>query len=350
MNASPPIRAGSIAPTFAVRCAGGAGITSAEVRGRPWVLAFVHRWDRADLDPMRAELRGLGAILVVVSDTGVWSFHPDDDVELIAPADRRLIGDVAAAAYSFDVAPAREAVFVIDADNVVRFVYRPERELAVPLVSALAAAGRELIARRLDGLTLTRRDLLVTSLCAGFAIAFLPGCRRRESSSPPPPAAEPAPTDLDVVLDVNATEHKLRLDPRASLLDTLRERLGLTGTKKGCDHGQCGACTVLVDGRRVLACLTLAAAAQGTKIVTIEGLATGATLHPMQAAFVAHDGLQCGYCTPGQIMSAVGLLAEGGATTDDEVREQMSGNICRCGAYPNIVAAIQSVRHGGGGT
>jgi len=347
MNAAAPIRVGSVAPPFAVRCAGGAGITTADVRGRPWVLAFLDHWDHAGLDPIRAELRGLGAILIVVSDAGVWSFHPDDDVELIAPADGHLIADVAAAAYSFDVAGAREAVFVIDADNVVRFVYRPEHELATPLPAALAVAGRELVAHQLDALTLTRRDWIVTSLCAGFAIAFLPGCRRREPSSPPPPAGEATPADLDVVLDINATEHKLRLDPRASLLDTLRERLGLTGTKKGCDHGQCGACTVLVDDRRVLSCLTLAAAAQGTKIVTIEGLATGDTLHPMQAAFVAHDGLQCGYCTPGQIMSAVGLLGEGVATTDDEVREHMSGNICRCGAYPNIVAAIQSVRHGG---
>ena len=129
-----------------------------------------------------------------------------------------------------------------------------------------------------------------------------------------------------------------------TLLDALRERLGLTGTKKGCDQGQCGACTVLVDGRRVNACLTLAVMAEGAPITTIEGLAKGDALHPLQAAFIAHDGFQCGYCTSGQIMSAAGLLAEGHAHSDDEVREQMSGNICRCGAYPNIVAAIQQAR------
>ena len=129
-----------------------------------------------------------------------------------------------------------------------------------------------------------------------------------------------------------------------TLLDALRERLGMTGTKKGCDQGQCGACTVLVGGRRVNACLTLAVMAEGAPITTIEGLAKGDALHPLQAAFIARDGFQCGYCTSGQIMSAAGLLAEGQARSDDEVREQMSGNICRCGAYPNIVAAIQQAR------
>ena len=147
-----------------------------------------------------------------------------------------------------------------------------------------------------------------------------------------------------VKLDVNGKAHTLQLEARVTLLDALRERLGLTGTKKGCDHGQCGACTVLVDGRRVLSCLTLAIMHQGAKVTTIEGLADGDELHPMQAAFLEHDGFQCGYCTPGQIMSAVGLLAEGHARSADDVREQMSGNICRCGAYPNILAAIEQVR------
>ena len=150
------------------------------------------------------------------------------------------------------------------------------------------------------------------------------------------------------MLNVNGDDRHLKLEPRVSLLDALRERIGLTGTKKGCDHGQCGACTVHVDGRRIKSCLQLAIMTQGQKITTIEGLAHGATLHPMQAAFVAHDGFQCGYCTPGQIMSAVAMLAErhGGATSDAEVRELMSGNLCRCGAYPNIIAAIQSARKG----
>lgn len=151
---------------------------------------------------------------------------------------------------------------------------------------------------------------------------------------------------IDVQLRVNGAQTRLSSDARATLLDVLREQLRLTGTKKGCDHGQCGACTVHVDGRRVLACLTLAAALQGKEVTTIEGLACGAELHPMQQAFADHDGLQCGFCTPGQIMSAAALLEEGCGPSDDDVREQMSGNLCRCGAYPNIVAAIQSVRRG----
>jgi xanthine dehydrogenase YagT iron-sulfur-binding subunit len=150
------------------------------------------------------------------------------------------------------------------------------------------------------------------------------------------------PEPIAVTLNVNGTPHALQIEPRVTLLDALRERLGLTGTKKGCDQGTCGACTVLADGRRVNACLTLAVMAQGKAITTIEGLADGDQLHPLQAAFIEHDGFQCGYCTPGQIMSGVALLAEKRPTDEASVREWMSGNICRCGAYPNIVAAIRA--------
>jgi xanthine dehydrogenase YagT iron-sulfur-binding subunit len=146
---------------------------------------------------------------------------------------------------------------------------------------------------------------------------------------------------LPITLTVNGAPRRLRVAPWTTLLDALREQLDLTGTKKGCDHGQCGACTVLVDGRRINACLTLAVMKDGAEVTTIEGLAQGDTLHPLQQAFMDHDAFQCGYCTPGQICSAVGLIAEGRASTPDEIRELMSGNICRCGAYVGIVAAVQ---------
>jgi xanthine dehydrogenase YagT iron-sulfur-binding subunit len=200
---------------------------------------------------------------------------------------------------------------------------------------------------------LSRRTFLKTA-AAVSAAAGLPGA----SSAQNKPHA--VPQEKTITLKVNGEAHQVPLDTRTSLLDALREHLDLTGSKKGCDHGQWGACTVLVDGRRVNSCLTLAVAAEGAEITTIEGLAHGDELHPMQASFVDHDGFQCGYCTPGQICSAVALLDEAkkgqlsvvsyesGHTakpmlTDGEIRERMSGNICRCGAYPNIVAAVRAV-------
>ena len=158
-----------------------------------------------------------------------------------------------------------------------------------------------------------------------------------------------------MTLNVNGKTLALQLEPRVTLLDALREYAGLTGSKKGCDHGQCGACTVHIDGRRELSCLTFAVMQEGRRITTIEGLASGEQLHPMQQAFITHDGFQCGYCTSGQIMSAVAVLDESWGPGDDDVREAMSGNICRCGAYPGIVAAVQEVRraqasNGGGNT
>jgi xanthine dehydrogenase YagT iron-sulfur-binding subunit len=154
--------------------------------------------------------------------------------------------------------------------------------------------------------------------------------------------------EVAVTLRVNGVDHQLRLDPRVTLLDALRDALGLTGTKKGCDQGACGACTVLLDGRRVVSCLMLAAQADGRQVTTIEGLSQDGELHPLQQAFIRHDAFQCGYCTAGQILSAVSLLAEGRAGSDEEIREFMSGNLCRCGAYPNIVAAIREVAQAGG--
>ena len=171
--------------------------------------------------------------------------------------------------------------------------------------------------------------------------ALIPLTARAATSSTNSSLPQDPALPVDVTLRVNGADRLLRIDARTTVLDALREHLGLTGSKKGCDHGQCGACTVLIDDRRVVSCLTLALAAQGQEITTIEGLADGDRLHPMQQAFIDQDAFQCGYCTPGQIMSAVACVKEGHANSDDDIREYMSGNICRCAAYPNIVAAVR---------
>ena len=203
-------------------------------------------------------------------------------------------------------------------------------------------------------LNLTRRELLKLSAGSATTLAAPAALGAVEPGDP-----ARAPVMADIRLTVNGTPHALKLDTRVTLLDALREHLQLTGTKKGCDHGQCGACTVLLDGRRINACLSLAVMHDGAEITTIEGLGTPEALHPMQAAFMRHDGFQCGYCTPGQICSAVGVLkeiADGHPShvsasldgpvqpSDEEIRERMSGNLCRCGAYSNIIEAIQDAR------
>ena len=190
----------------------------------------------------------------------------------------------------------------------------------------------------MDEYSVTRRGV-IGGTAAGLALPYVSASRAQPAASSP--AIAPDAGKIDVVLQVNGKRLPLSIEPRTSLLDALREHAGLTGTKKGCDRGACGACTVHVDGRRVVSCLTLAARVEGKSVTTIEGLASGDELHPMQAAFLHHDAYQCGYCTPGQIMSAVALVQEGHAGTDADIREYMSGNICRCGAYANIVEAIR---------
>ena len=196
----------------------------------------------------------------------------------------------------------------------------------------------------------TRRKFLLTtgsSVAASLAASYVPALANSAAGASDSASAVAGPNiegTVPITLRINGKDHQLRIDPRTTLLDCIRETVALTGTKKGCDHGQCGACTVHVNGRRVNSCLTLALMHDGEEITTIEGLGTPDRLHPMQAAFVAHDGYQCGYCTSGQIMSAVALLKEPCGPDDASVKELMSGNICRCGAYPNIVGAIQQVR------
>jgi len=188
----------------------------------------------------------------------------------------------------------------------------------------------------------SRRNFLTSTMASTMTLSLLD--RPSAGATPPQPRVQPRqPVPLD--LRINGQERRLALDVRTSLLDALREHVGLTGTKKGCDHGQCGACTVLMDGKRILSCLTFAVMAQGRNITTIEGLAgADGSLHPMQQAFIDHDAFQCGYCTPGQIMSAVACVNEGHAGSDAEIREYMSGNLCRCACYPNIVDAINDAK------
>jgi xanthine dehydrogenase YagT iron-sulfur-binding subunit len=207
--------------------------------------------------------------------------------------------------------------------------------------------NREIQNHPLNG-PVSRRSFLSSLGAVGVAATAVPIAAGVQTAPPIAPAetntTETIEGAIPVSLRVNGKQLDLEIDPRTTLLDCLRETVSLTGTKKGCDHGQCGACTVHVNGRRINSCLTLAAMHQGDEITTIEGLGQPGDLHPMQASFVKHDGYQCGYCTSGQIMSAVALLKEKCGPSDADVKELMSGNICRCGAYPNIVAAIQDVR------
>ena len=217
---------------------------------------------------------------------------------------------------------------------------------------------------RSEGLSRRAMVQASTAIAAAPLVMPLAGCAGPSANMPESSATsgEPNPVMMRMILQVNGTSYPLTIDGRTSLLDALRENMNLKGSKKGCDHGQCGACTVLIDGRRINSCLSLAVMHEGQAITTIEGLSSGETLHPMQVAFIKHDGFQCGYCTPGQICSSVGMLAEAkagmpshvtqdlqaaaglaGALSDEEIRERMSGNICRCSAYPNIVAAIRDV-------
>ena len=351
MPAGPCPRLGFRAPALFIRTA--RETLSLDALGRQLVLlAFLPHSSAASdgdiLAEVRAELRGLGAVLVVVSPDGMFVFRPDDDVERFAHASELSADDIGAAHAAFGLSTCAHGLrspglFLLDEDRIVRFAYAWDDPEAIDLAAirdALTDAGRALIVPS-SRKRVSRRDMMLATLISALSLLLVAGCKRRPSTTE---QAESTASNLDVTLDVNGKTSKIHIDVRSSLLDVLRERMGLTGTKKGCDHGQCGACTVLVDGRRVTSCMMLAASVEGSKVTTIEGLANGEALHPMQAAFIAEDALQCGYCTPGQIMSAIGLLAEGQATTDDEVREAMSGNICRCGAYTNIVAAIRKAR------
>jgi xanthine dehydrogenase YagT iron-sulfur-binding subunit len=272
--------------------------------------------------------RGFPVVLII--DSSHWDPTRDEVTARLAAWQDLPHGVQVVRAGSPEVSAAfgtgeHDAAFVIDSSGVIRWRY-------VSGIDALPTTGGW-----------TRREFIQAAISFAAAIAFMRG-----AAHPVPNAwaAQPgsATATSSVTLRVNGRDLPLLLEPRVTLLDALRNYAGLTGTKKGCDHGQCGACTVHVDGRRVLSCMTFAVMQQGHDITTIEGLANGDALNPMQQAFITHDGFQCGYCTSGQIMSATAMVKEPWGPADSDVREAMSGNICRCGAYPGIVAAVQSVR------
>jgi xanthine dehydrogenase YagT iron-sulfur-binding subunit len=342
---------GAHAPDFALTCADGRSITRDQLRGQPAILAF----HSPSWDPARTEQ--LAQFNAMVSRV------PGASTEVPLIADLDPFGEVAE---QFGV-HGEHAVIVLDANNVIRWRHVGAITAAGmdSLATALASLGAEANERRFlaalgttyeaalgttneaalgttNELTPTRREFIATVLAAAVILAATPLVAKAETVTKA--LTPPAPDAIPVTLNINGRDVTLRLEPRVTLLDALREYAGLTGSKKGCDHGQCGACTVHINGRRQLSCLTFAVMHQADKITTVEGLASGDTLHPMQAAFIKHDGFQCGYCTSGQLMSATALLREPCGTADADVKECMSGNICRCGAYPGIVAAIQEVR------
>ena len=279
-------------------------------------------------EAFRAELRGLGAPLLALS--------PGSGVLLGADDEPRPVGPQPELWDAYGAGGAALTAVLLDEHHHVK-LRREAPEAESTLLAAIRQAGRAV--RAAPG-GIGRRQLLVNSLAVALAATVLQACA---SSRARLGSAIAGPEEVEVTLVVNGERRALRVEPRVVLLDALRENLGLTGAKKGCDMGQCGACTVLVDGQRVNSCLKLVAQLDGASVTTIEGLARAEHLHPMQQAFLDEDALQCGYCTPGQILSAIALLDERRPADDDEIRERMSGNLCRCGAYPNILAAIKRV-------
>ncbi len=352
---------GTPAPDFALPCTfPNAPARLSSLRGQPVVLAFSPQ----DWDPSRAESlahtrrlltgAGFGGELLGLTRDGLWCQAAFADGLLEFPLVSQMDAD-GGAARAFGVA-GRQALFLLDGEGVIQWSYvaapgqSPRAEDLLTGLQALVPAPGTPSAP--TGTSLSRREFLAAALGAALVLS-LPGTAARAANAPAAPLGtstlNPPVTagTMPVTLNVNGTDYGLQIEPRVSLLDAVRERIGLTGSKKGCDHGQCGACTMHADGKRINSCLALAVAYQGKKITTVEGLAApDGTLTPVQAAFIQHDGFQCGFCTPGQIMSASALLTEPVGPEDSDVREAMSGNLCRCGAYNGIVAAVQGARKG----
>lgn len=340
---------GMPAPDFSLPGVGKRPIRLRDFRGHPVILAFAPPgWDPGSAEQMAVLNQAAAGLLpdsvrlVGIAMDGPWCSLAVEGEDALRFPLLRDFDPAGGVAHRYGVYGKR-AVIVIDGEGILRWKavmangILPRPELVADALRAIAPAGEGILA-------MNRRQFLLCALAASVVLHLWPDSAHAETpaGAPAAPAPKPLPPQArHVTLKVNGAEHALALDTRVTLLDALREHIGLTGTKKGCDQGSCGACTVLADGRRIKSCLTLAAMEEGKAIVTIEGLAQGERLHPMQAAFIKHDAFQCGYCTPGQIMAAVALVREGHAGSEEEIREWMSGNLCRCGAYPNIVTAIR---------
>ncbi len=326
---------GALAPDFDLD--DGSRKRLSDLRGQPAILVFSpDTWDPALPQQFEQYSELLArfdepAGLVHFARDGSWCETENQRIPIFRP------GNDVLKAYG---AEGQQAIFVIDSEGTIQW-----KHVAQPGVHPkLDDVARE-IERIRKGKNLSRRDFLVTAAAASIVLVALPHLSKATGLS----LQTKEPNAKSVTLKVNGKAHKLEIDSRVTVLDALRERIGMTGTKKGCDHGQCGACTVLIDGRRANSCMVLAMQAEGQEITTIEGLAKGEELHPVQEAFIKHDGFQCGYCTPGQIMSAVACIHEGHAGTDEQIKEWMSGNICRCGAYNGIVEAVKEANAAMGG-
>ena len=351
-----PLSPGTSAPDFRLSTFAGQPTSRlSDLRGQPVLLAFSPPgWDPAQAETLTQINRIFGQsgfsgeLLSLLPEGAATQAEFAGEAPISLLADHQLPSEAAAL---YGVA-GQQALFVLDADGVVRWSYAAAPGMAPRAEDLLAGLSSLSTQTAADAHPrgLTRREFLAAALGVALVLAVPTGPARAQEALPNPASALLPPSlfgTVPVTLHVNGTAHTLSLEPRVTLLDALRERIGLTGSKKGCDHGQCGACTVHADGKRINSCLALAVAYQNKQITTIEGLADGDTLHPVQAAFIQHDGFQCGFCTPGQIMSASALLKEPIGPSDAEVRDSMSGNLCRCGAYTNIIAAIQDVRKEG---
>ena len=316
-----------------------------ELRGQPVLLAFApEEWN-----PAQAHQSTIFAQLL-------REFAPGSSAPDFAASCWHSLSCHGPVATQYGAAGQR-ALVLLDEQGLLRWqtAITPGQELRTgQVLAALEALRTKSPAQKADETALApasgglSRRTFVTAALATAALLLLVGVAEAagpvSSSSTPSPMSAPDAATVPITLTINGEAHHLEVEPRVVLLDALRENLHLTGTKKGCDHGQCGACTVHLDGQSALSCLTLAVMSEGRKITTIEGLAQGETLHPMQAAFVQHDAFQCGYCTPGQIMAATALVQDKQHRSAAEIREAMSGNLCRCAAYPNIIAAIQEIQ------